>query len=583
MQANVRDRLDVRWYRGLVEPVLPTVASALAQVEDVSGADPWDVPRTGLGGAVVVHVARGFGSRGWKRSGRLAVLAVEAYNQRVFLGVPEGAGRDALLERDVGRLHRVWTELLERDGALVGRVLDRVFTAGTSVGDDAVPEAVLFLRGAVAAGVVAGDVPDRIHALLDVHVTWLGLAWEAAHGTLTEPAFHEALRAVGVRTFNFHSSTSPAAACRAGALRSLAALPEGPARDLFEAILDRVAPEASAPAAARDPAAWEPLLAPEPRPVAAAPRPLAAGTPLGAFHDRWRGPIEDALAHLAATDSAVLGRAVGYLRGQGGKRVRPLVTLAAAEAVGGDPARALAAAAAVEWVHQGSLVIDDVVDRAALRRGGPTLHTATSIPFAAGVAAFVFARIHRALRGMHPAIREHLVRAAAALAEGERSELAHTGDLDLTVTGYYRIIEAKTARLFSAAAAAGALSVEAGKADVRALVRFGREAGLAFQIVDDLLDYVADERVLGKRPGTDHAARKVTLPLLFLDLHGADPFALPFEAVRDAIVGQGVQELTRARAREHLARAHAALEPLPGDAGRAHLAALATRFVERDR
>ncbi len=589
MQAGTRQSLDRRWYRGLVEPVLPTVQSALKQVEDVSGSDPWDVPRTGLGGAVVVHVARGFGSRGWKRSGKLAVLAVEAYNQRVFLGVPEGADRDALLERDVGRLHRVWSDLLKRDGALVGRVLDRMFASSPSVGDDQVPEAVLFLRGAVAAGVVAGDVPDPVHALLDRHATWLGLAWEAAGGSLDPAGWTGALRAVGLS-----DGAAPdqfGAVARQQASASLAPLPQGTAAELFESILGHLAPEQ---ASVREPAAWEPHLAPEPSPLHR--RPFADGTPLGEFRDRWIDAIEVSIQELASTDSAILARAVRYLHAQGGKRVRPLMVLAAAQAASGDPQRALAAGAAVEWLHQGSLVIDDMVDRAALRRGGATLHTATSVPFAAGVAAFVFARIHRALRGMHPAIRDHLVDAAAALAEGERQELHHTGDLSLDATGYYRIIEAKTARLFAAAAAAGALSVEAPKSTAKALARYGREAGLAFQIIDDVLDYTGDERTLGKVPGTDLRAGKITLPvLLLLDrvpesdrdrlvmLLGRDHAEDHLGWVRARIAEHDVDVDCIARAREHLIRARKAIAGLPGDEGRARLEELAGRFVERQR
>jgi len=589
VQPGHPDSLSSRWYRGLVEPVLPAVQSALKQVEDVSGSDPWDVPRTGLGGALVVHVARGFGSRSWKRSGRHAVLAIEAYNQRVFLGIPEGEDRDALLERDVGRLQNVWSDLLKRDGVLVGRVLDRMFASASPVGDDAVPEAVLFLRGAVAAGVVAGDVPDPVHALLDRHVTWLGLAWEAAQGSLTEPGWTGALRAVGLE-----SAVPPAdfeATARERASESLRLLPHGTATDLFEAILHRVAPEQ---AGDREASSWEPHLAPEPRPTKQ--RPFAAGTPQGAFRDHWIGPVEEAIEQLAATDSVILARAVRYLHGQGGKRVRPLVVLASAQAAGGDPTRALPAAGAVEWLHQGSLVIDDVVDRAALRRGGATLHTATSVPFAAGVAAFVFARIHRALRAMHPSIRDHFVDAAAALAEGERQELHHTGDLGLGITGYYRIIEAKTARLFACAAAAGGLSVEAPKGVVRALARYGREAGLAFQIIDDVLDYTGTVRELGKRPGTDLRAGKITLPVLFLlerlppddrarflVLLGREHAEDHLRWVQEKIAEHDVDVDCVARARTHLARARVALAALPDAEGRARLDELATRFVERSR
>jgi len=578
--------LDKRWYRGLVQPVFSTVSSALDQVGGPD--DPWSVPRTGLGGALVVHVARGFGSRRWRRkSGHLAVMAVEAWNQRVWTGTPDEAERSALLERDVGRLGRVWSDLLKRDGVLIGRVLDRLFD-GEGAGDHAVPEAVLFLRGAVAAGVVAGDVPDDVHARLDRHVTWLGLAWEGAQGALDERTWSGALASVGLPDRPLPAD--PVAVARAEAATTLSTLPDGSAVALFEEILAQVTSESGL---GRDPSAWLPHAAPEPCPQAV--KPWADGTRLGAFRDRWAEPIEATIGDLAHTDNVALGQAVRYLRLQGGKRVRPLVSLAAAGACGGEPRRALAAGAAVEWLHQGSLVIDDVLDRAALRRGGPTLHTATSVPFAAGVAGFVFSRIHRALRGMHPGIRDRLVEAATALVQGEQAELRHTRDDGLELTGYYRIIEAKTARLFACAAAVGGLSVEAPAARVKELARFGTEAGLAFQIIDDLLDYVGDEQLLGKRPGTDLVEGKRTLPTFILwermtpdervrldaALDGSDLSELPW--VRERMEAHDVPHACRDRAWTHLGRAQEALARMPSQEGRALLMDLAERMVERAR
>ncbi|MCA9697696.1 MAG: aminotransferase class I/II-fold pyridoxal phosphate-dependent enzyme, partial [Myxococcales bacterium] len=130
-----------------------------------------------------------------------------------------------------------------------------------------------------------------------------------------------------------------------------------------------------------------------------------------------------------------------YLLGQGGKRVRPLLALAAAKACGGNPQRALPLAASVEWLHQGSLVLDDIIDDARVRRGAPPLHTATSDAFATGITVFLFARVLRRTHAMHPDIRKHLVQAATALAEGERLELQHTAMPQVSITGYFAIIE----------------------------------------------------------------------------------------------------------------------------------------------
>jgi len=590
VEAALRDR----WYGQLVEPVLPTVESAVSKL----GADAfeaWDVPRAGLGGAVVVHVSRGFGTRRWQEGSRLAVMAVEAYNQRVHLGSPTRAARSAWLERDVSRLRRVWKGLVRRDAALVGRVVDRILGGPADLGDDSLPEGVLFLRGAVAAGVLAGDVPDDTHAFLDRYVTWLGLAWEAAQGTLDAEGWHGALRAVGLPTRRERPADATEEALRE-AWRALSSLPGGDSVERLGAVLDRVPRERFGH---RDPVSWDPLLAPAPQPTGATP--VVSMTPLTRFRTVWGSAIEHELGAMMETESRVLGRAVAYLREQGGKRVRPLLTLASSAACGGDPRRALPAGAAVEWLHQASLVFDDVVDEARLRRGGPTLHHATSAPFAIGVGTYLLARIHRRLRGMHPAIRDRVVEAATALVEGQRSELEHTGDFGLGLTGYYRVIEAKTARLFACAAAVGAISVDAPATACRAAHLFGREAGLAFQIVDDLLDYCGEEAKLGKRPGTDLRAGKITMPVLLLreQLGARERRRLaralrPGEVPHDALAGElawirermfavGVDRSCRERATRHLGLAREALAGLPEEDGRGLLEALALRFVERTR
>jgi octaprenyl-diphosphate synthase len=574
-----------RWYAPLVAPVLPVVTAALEQLEPAH--DPWRAPRTGLGGAVVIHVARGFGTRRFRRAGRVAVVALEGYNQRVHTAEPDPRERARWLERDIEWAKRAWQSILEKDEPVLRRVMDRLLGPHAEVCDRALPEAVLFLRAAVAGGVIVGDVPDPVHAALDRHATWLGLAWEANRGTLDAEVWRGALGAVGL------SEPFPGDAdriARAHAHRALEALPEVPVRRLFADVL------ASAPAEAREahrhPRVWQPLTTPlATRPRAERPAtPPRAGT-LAAFGQRWQAPLDEALRALATSRSSTLDRATEYLLGQGGKRIRPLVSLAAAGACGGPASRALPIAAALEWLHQGSLVLDDIVDAATLRRGNVPLHAATSEAFAAGVTAIVFARVVRSLHGMHPEIRAQIAGAASALAAGERLELAHTGDAALSLTAYYEIIEAKTARLFSCAAAVGALAVEAERKHVRALARYGREIGLAFQIVDDLLDYVGDREELGKSPGTDLRAGKVTLPWIFLRerataeerSHLARALGAESELawVTSSLEARGVPELCRARAEVHVGRALEALSGLPEHEDRAVLTSIAQALVGR--
>ncbi|HHH29760.1 MAG TPA: hypothetical protein ENK57_15635, partial [Polyangiaceae bacterium] len=148
--------INARWYAPLLRPVMPTVSRALVELE--SPTDPWALPRTGLGGAMVLQVARGFGVRRWRRGARVAVAALEGYNQRVHIGEPGEQERARWLARDLGWAKKMWDSLLEHDQAVVNRVIDRLLGPGGEVCDRVLPEAVLFLRGAVAAGAIVGDV-----------------------------------------------------------------------------------------------------------------------------------------------------------------------------------------------------------------------------------------------------------------------------------------------------------------------------------------------------------------------------------------------------------------------------------------
>lgn len=558
-------------WRLVIEPARATAQAAFGRMPDHT--DPWAVPRAGLGTGVAVLVARGFGTRRWQEAMRVAAVALEGWNQRVH--ADPSASRNQWLGADAARVRRVWQALHRRDAALLDRVVLRA-TAGPDLGDAALPETVIFLRGAVAAGVLCGDVPDPAHVALDRWATFAALAWEAHLGTLTPEGWRAALHAIGL---DRPWPDSPAAVARDEALLALRSLADGDPVERLEAATAALgAPEPDA----RTFPAWIPRLAPPARQAV----------------DRAEA-VEAALAEVVADGSRVFRRATAYLLGQGGKRVRPLLVLAAAEACGADPATALRPAALVEWLHQASLVLDDIVDEARVRRNGPTLHHATSEPFAVGAALFVLARVRSGSADLPAPVRGAIAEAAAALADGQHTELAHTGDDQLPLATYYRIIEAKTARLFGCAATIGARCANAPERRVAALGRYGREIGLAFQVVDDVLDYTGDEATFGKRPGTDLRARKVTLPLLLLRdrldaagrerlatvLRDPDPERLrdAFDGVRDQILALGVHDDCLARARTHRARAEEALEALPAGPGRDELASLADRLVERRR
>ncbi len=570
------------WFTPLVEPIEGQVQAALDRLGQAHRA-----PRAGLGAALTVHIAHTWGQRRWRAALKLATTAVEAVNARVHHGDHDDSDRAAWLGMDVSRVRAVWKGLLRHDEALLHRVLDRVLAHGP-LGDGPIPESVLFMRGCAAAAVIAANVPDDVHARLDRLFTWMGLALEP---TAPPEAWHGALAAVGLQ---------PVPPSRAEAvehvLLELDQLPHSSFSDALGTALQYLG-ERPEPPSVRAFEAWHAHTTPAPAPRLH-PVPVAHD-PVTRYGARWRSDLQGTLSDVVRSPSRSIDGALSLLQHQGGKRLRPLVVLAAAQAVGGDPARALVPAALIEWLHQASLVLDDIVDEATLRRGASTLHQATSEPFAIGVTAWILARIAVELRQLPPDVRSTMADAAQTLAEGQRSELHHTGDPELSLTGYYRIIEAKTARLFAASAAMGGTVGGGNPRQVAALFRYGVEAGLAFQIVDDVLDYTGALDLLGKRPGTDMRARKVTLPVLLLrerlDIRGRDRLAtILFDASSDpneadldwmrlAMHRHDIVSDCIRRARTHRDRALDALSTLPRGEGRDVLMALANRFVERDR
>lgn len=197
------------------------------------------------------------------------------------------------------------------------------------------------------------------------------------------------------------------------------------------------------------------------------------------------------------------------------KRLRPLLTIAAARLCGARDDACLKLAAAVEFIHTATLLHDDVVDSSELRRGRVAAHLIWGAPASVLVGDFLFARAFELMvgAGSMPAL-EVLARASRVISEGEVLQLTRSHDLDLSQDVYLDIIRAKTAELFAAAAEAGAISAGASPERCRALRTFGQDLGLAFQLIDDALDYSGDAGTLGKNPGDDFREGKVTLPLL---------------------------------------------------------------------
>lgn len=200
-----------------------------------------------------------------------------------------------------------------------------------------------------------------------------------------------------------------------------------------------------------------------------------------------------------------------------GKRLRPILLLLSAEAAGGVTSAHPVLAAVVEMIHTATLVHDDVLDEATTRRHVSTVNAKWNNETSVLLGDYLFTHAFHLTSSLGDATACRLIgRATNVVCEGEMSQIAHRADLDLKEERYLEIIEAKTAELCAVSCALGARYAGASEAVVKALDGFGRSVGIAFQIVDDLLDVTGSERVVGKSLGSDLRQQKLTLPLIHL-------------------------------------------------------------------
>ena len=235
--------------------------------------------------------------------------------------------------------------------------------------------------------------------------------------------------------------------------------------------------------------------------------------------------LADLLApEMKATNAVILARmqshtplvsqVAAYLIAAGGKRIRPLLTLAAAKACN-PAADSTGLAAAVEFIHTATLLHDDVVDESAQRRGQASANTVFGNKASVLVGDFLFARAFELMVETNSIrILDILASASRVIAEGEVLQMSLTGDVGMTLAQYASIIEAKTAALFAAACEAGALVAGANDATANAWRNYGHHLGMAFQMVDDLIDYTSQQADMGKDSGDDFREGKLTLPVI---------------------------------------------------------------------
>lgn len=309
--------------------------------------------------------------------------------------------------------------------------------------------------------------------------------------------------------------------------------------------------------------------------------------------DDWPAVNREIAARLRS-DVALVNSIAHYIVSGGGKRLRPLITLLAARACGYRGDRHIITAAIIEFIHTATLLHDDVVDASDLRRGRDTANSVFGNEASVLVGDFLYSRAFQLMVQVgQMRIMDVMADATNTIAEGEVLQLMNCHDPDTTEQRYMDVIHRKTAKLFEAGAQIGAILADQTQAVEDALAAYGRELGLAFQLIDDALDYGANPGELGKRVGDDLAEGKPTLPLIYalqrsspqeqamirraIEEGGRDDI----QAIQSAIQTTGALGYTASRARACAGRARAALEPVPDSAFKTALCDLADFAVER--
>ncbi len=234
-----------------------------------------------------------------------------------------------------------------------------------------------------------------------------------------------------------------------------------------------------------------------------------------------------------------------YIINSGGKRLRPALVVLSAQAFDYKGKYHHDLAAVVEFIHTATLLHDDVVDESGLRRGRETANALFGNAASVLVGDFLYSRAFQMMVEVgEMRVMQTLADATNVIAEGEVLQLLNCNDADVSAENYMRVIHYKTAKLFEAAMRLGAILANASSADEAAVAKYGMHLGTAFQLVDDVLDYLADEQETGKHLGDDLAEGKPTLPLIYAMQHGTlEQAAVVRRAIERGDVGKFAEVL----------------------------------------
>jgi octaprenyl-diphosphate synthase len=309
--------------------------------------------------------------------------------------------------------------------------------------------------------------------------------------------------------------------------------------------------------------------------------------------------FEQEFARQIASDVPLIAEIGRYVKDGGGKRIRPALLLLSAK-LWGRPVTpsVIRLAVVVEFIHTATLVHDDIIDGAEVRRGRPSVNARWGNQITVLMGDWLYMRaFEMALEERSFEILDLLTRITRKMTEGELIQLGHIGDLFITRERYFEILRRKTAYLFSACAEIGGILGGASSVEQHALREYGMHLGTAFQLIDDVLDFVADEESLGKPAGNDLREGKVTLPVILLIERGEPKHVEMVRAVladggyrrvtRQELVAvleaEGALERAREEARAYARRASACLRGLAPSPYREALDRIAEFTVERTR
>ena len=303
----------------------------------------------------------------------------------------------------------------------------------------------------------------------------------------------------------------------------------------------------------------------------------------------------DAVIRARLNSDVVLIRTIGdYIIGAGGKRMRPAMLLLVARALGYQGSHHQLMAAVVEFIHTATLLHDDVVDESSLRRGRSTANAVFGNAASVLVGDYLYSRAFEMMVEVdRMRIMQIMSEATTIIAEGEVLQLLNVHDPDVSEERYLQVVRFKTAKLFEAAALAGAVLADATPEQEEAAAAYGRHIGTAFQLVDDVLDYSGDAAALGKNVGDDLREGKPTLPLIrVLEVGSASQRALirqaiesgdaDFAAVAQAIFDTNALDHARESAQREADLARQALDVLPISPSRQSLIEFCAFALSRD-